>query len=317
MFAVILLGLCANAITFEQWQSKYKFKFSPVERLRRKAIFINNFKYVKEFNKNHGFELSVEGPYATLTSEEYQALLNKQIIGNENKGIEAINLKSNKQVPASVDWRAEGKVTPVRDQGSCGSCYSFGAVAAIESRLLISGTTQYTAQTLDLSEQQIVDCAILAKGCNGGTLQASYNYVKSNGLMEEKDNPYTGKDGKCLYDKTKTKVSIEGLRTADISDAALTAAIAEAPVGVCIDASQISFQLYKAGVYDEPKCKKIMNHCVAAVGYGSQDGQDYYIVKNSWGSFWGMDGYILMSRNKNNQCGICTGISFPVGVKLI
>ncbi|EDR30071.1 cysteine proteinase ACP1 precursor, putative [Entamoeba dispar SAW760] len=295
MFAVILLGLCANAITFDQWQSKYKFKFSPVERLRRKAIFTSNFKYVKEFNKNHDFELSVEGPYAALTSEEYQALLNKQIIGNENKNIEVINLKSNKQVPASVDWRAEGKVTPIKDQGSCGSCFTFGAVAAIESRLLISGTTGYTAQTLIFLNNKFLIVLFL--------------------LMD--DNPYTGKDGKCLYDKTKVKVSIEGLRTADISDTALTAAIADAPVGVCIDASQTSFQLYKSGVYDEPKCKKIMNHCVAAVGYGSQDGKDYYIVKNSWGTTWGMDGYILMSRNKNNQCGICTGISFPVGVKLI
>ncbi|ELP93317.1 cysteine proteinase 1 precursor, putative [Entamoeba invadens IP1] len=305
------------SISFEGWESLHGKHFGLAERLRRRAIFHMNSRIVENLNSKKKFRVGMEGPYAALTSLEYQKMLNKYIEPPTNIQSDTFQAQK-KNIPDSLDWRTYGYVTPVKDQGSCGSCYIFGAVATVESRLLMTGTSGYTSDTLDLSEQQVLNCIHSVRdGCNGGTLQATYSYIKNNGIMEEKDEKYIAQSKTCQEDLSLVKVTIGGMRTADISDKALTETIADGPVGVCIDASQPSFQLYKSGVYDEPNCKKLTNHCLSAVGYGTLDGDDYYIIKNSWGVNWGLDGYILMSRNKNDQCGICTSISYPVDVKLI
>jgi len=221
-----------------------------------------------------------------------------------------------KAIPDAVDWRAEKKVTSIKDQAQCGSCYSFSSVASIESNYLIAGNTKYTVDNLDLSEQQIVDCSTKNNGCNGGSLLYVMQYVKKDGLMMEKDYPYTATNGTCKYDASKTVITLDGQTTIQQrSEEDLTNALASNVVAVAIDASHASFQLYKSGIYDEPKCKQlILDHGVTAVGYGSENGVDYYIVKNSWGTSWGEQGYIRMSRNKNNQCGIASGALYPTGV---
>ncbi|EKE39043.1 hypothetical protein ENUP19_0180G0011 [Entamoeba nuttalli] len=306
MFNILLLVVAASAIDFKSWAAKNNKHFTAVEALRRRAIFNMNAKFVAKFNKEHSFELTVEGPFAAMTNQEYNNLLKAQ-----ETEVAADSVYDNTIIgDSSKDWRAEGKVTPVRDQGGCGSCYSFSSLAVLESRLLIAGS-KYNQNNLDLSEQQIVDCSTANNGCNGGSLAATYLYVKNNGVTDEASYPYTATKGTCKAFTPKVKTT--GLTHVTPTEEALTSALGEGPVAVCIDAGKASFQLYKSGVYDEPKCSKTVNHGVAAVGYGTQNGQDYYIVKNSWGSSWGDKGYILMSRNKNNQCAIASVAYFPTG----
>ncbi|KAL7713315.1 Cysteine proteinase 3 [Entamoeba marina] len=311
MFALLAFALLSNAITFEQWSARHNMKYSAVEALRRRAIFNINAKIVADHNTDAKFQLSLDGPFAAMTNSEYNALLRSFELAPETK---QETIKGD--VPDAVDWRAEGKITPIRDQGQCGSCYSFSSLAALEGRLLIAGS-QFTVDNLDLSEQQIVDCSDKNNGCDGGSLVYVYLYTKSNGVMQESDYAYTEVAGECQYDESKVVAKNTGYKTVQSrSESALTEALVDGPVAVAIDASHISFQLYKSGVYDEPKCKSlVLNHGVTAVGYGTLDGTDYYIVKNSWGTAWGDEGYILMSRNNNNQCGIASGAVYPTGVQ--
>ena len=303
----------ASAHDFQKWMKMHNKHFSPVETVRRRAIFNMNARFVSEFNKNHKFQLSLDGPFAAMTNKEYQKMLGKF----ELSDAVAPAKRAMKAIPDAVDWREKGKVTPVRDQAQCGSCWAFSSLAAVETGLLIAGTSKYTADTLDLSEQQLVDCS-RNNGCNGGSLVVTMMYIKNKGVEEEKDYPYTATNGTCKYDKTKAVVTVTGhtnIKQKDEQD--LTNALAETAVAVAIDASHPSFQLYKKGVYNEANCKQmVLNHGVTAVGYGAtEEGEEYYIVKNSWGTSWGQAGYIYMSRNKNNQCGIASGATYPTGVK--
>ncbi|KAL7717573.1 Cysteine proteinase 3 [Entamoeba marina] len=305
MFALIVtLAALSNALDFHQWAAKHGKKYSTVELLKRRAIFNSNARYVAEHNKQNSFQLSLEGPFADMTNDEYQNMLSTISVENNEVHQSKQSLKS---VPESIDWREENVIPPIRDQESCGSCYSFASVSALESRLLIKGSKKYTADNIDFSEQQIVSCSNQGK-CKGGNAVPTYTYIKRNGLMDESDYQYTATNGTCSYDKSKIVVTCGGSTSLKRgSEDALTEAVAEGPVAVAIDASRISFQLYKTGVYDESKCSKILlDHAVVVIGYGSENGEDYYIVRNSWGTSWGDDGYIKMSRNKNNQCGIAT-----------
>jgi len=303
----------ATAADFNSWAAKHNKHFTAVEALRRRAIYNMNAKLVARFNKENKYQLSIEGPWAAMTTTEYNSML-KPIVVEQG---EVANF--NKKAPASVDWREEGKIPAIRDQAQCGSCYTFAALSAVEGRLLIAGSKQFTVDTLDLSEQQLVDCSKENgnKGCEGGSLLFTFRYIKLNGAMKEADYPYEAKElDSCKFDKSKVVVKIGGQKTVKSgSESDLMNAAAEGPVAVAIDASGVKFQLYSTGVYDNAECSSTqLNHGVAVVGYGNQDGQDYWIVRNSWGTAWGQQGYILMSRNKNNQCGIASGACFPTGV---
>jgi len=303
----------ATAADFNSWAARHGKQFTAVEALRRRAIYNMNAKFVARFNKDASFKLSVDGPFAAMTTAEYNNMLKP--IHVEQGEVAEFNFKA----PESVDWRAEGKIPAIRDQAQCGSCYTFSALAGVEGRLLIAGSKQFTVNDLDLSEQQLVDCSKENgnKGCNGGSLLFTYRYIKLNGMMKEADYPYQAKElDSCKFDKSKVVVKITGQKTVKSgSESDLMNAAAEGPVAVAIDASGVKFQLYNGGVYDNPSCSSTqLNHGVAVVGYGNQDGQDYWIVRNSWGVAWGDKGYILMSRNKNNQCGIASGACFPTGV---
>jgi len=144
-------------------------------------------------------------------------------------------------------------------------------------------------------------------------LEKTYKYIKSYGSTTEASYPYTAVEGQCKAFTPKVKITGYAQVKPAGSEDALTQAIEEGPVAVCIDASHVSFQLYNGGVYDEPKCTQQISHGVIAVGFGSENGQDYYIVKNSWGTSWGEQGYIKMSRNKNNQCAIASVAFYPKG----
>lgn len=215
----------------------------------------------------------------------------------------------------SWDWRTHSNVVnPVKNQGSCGSCWAFSAVAAMEGAFNLK-----TGSLHSFSEQQVVDCTLNgANTCSiGGEMWQGIDYVaKAGGIESETSYPYKGTSGGgCHFDSSKVVGKFSGYVNVTSGDeAALKAATFEKPViSVGIDASSIWFQLYLFGVYDHSSCKNSiddLDHGVAVVGYGTDSGKDYWWVRNSWGGAWGIHGYIRMVRNKNNQCGVATQAAF-------
>ncbi|KAL4227687.1 hypothetical protein ACF0H5_013122 [Mactra antiquata] len=218
-------------------------------------------------------------------------------------------------LPDSVDWKAKGYVTEVGNQGQCGSCWAFTATGALEG-----ANKKKTGKLVDLSEQNLMDCSAKQgnNGCEGGMMEYSYKYVKQNGGIDtEQSYPYNVSNpqvGKCKYTEKKRGATCTGY--VDLpkgNEKALQEAVANiGPIGVAVDASHYGFEMYKTGVYDDPNCNpKIVDHSLVVVGYGVENGVEYYNCKNSWGTAWGDNGYIKMVRNKSNQCGIATEASYP------
>lgn len=278
--------------------------YTSAELLRRKAIYNQNSALVRKFNNNHSFNLSVNGPFADLTNEEYKNKLKfRSEALRDTITLPKTNLKS-------IDWTS--KMPPVRDQAQCGSCYSFATLGALEGRLIIK--EGLNSSKVDFSEQQIVDCSTSYgnHGCNGGGMANSYLYIKKiGGIMTESDYSYTATDEECKFDSNKVKATVDGRTNLDASEDTLAAAVTEGPVAVAIDASHFSFQLYTGGIYDEPKCSSTtLDHGVVCIGFGQENGVEYWIVRNSWGSSWGESGYVRMIKG-SNQCGIATMATYP------
>ena len=226
-------------------------------------------------------------------------------------------------LPESVNWVSKGAVTPVKDQGQCGSCWSFSTTGALE------GAYYITYGTLpSFSEQQLVDCDNFRNGgkdlgCNGGLMDNAFTWIADNdGLCSETDYPYvsgeTKKSGTCQKTCTpvaNSKIS-EFVDIVKSSDNEMMQALSKQPVSIAIEADQREFQLYKSGVFTGT-CGTQLDHGVLLVGYGAENSADYYLVKNSWSTTWGDNGYIKLGRGKqyNNgdgQCGLLLQGSFPL-----
>jgi len=315
---------------FEDWKRMHGKNYSSTEHSLRKFVYETNVAKIAEHNlQGRGWTMAVN-KFADLTPEEFasryassfrpvQTALEEVDSTSGGSGSyyapeTKFKLRGN-ALPASVDWVAAGAVTPVKNQGQCGSCWSFSTTGAVEGAHYLA-----TKQLVSLSEQQLVDCSTAQgnSGCNGGLMDYAFQYIIDNkGITTEANYPYTAMDGTC--DKTKaaqvaaTITSYKDVTTN--SEDALVAAIAQQPVSVAVEADQASFQFYSSGVMTAA-CGTQLDHGVLAVGYGTMNGQDYYKVKNSWGADWGMSGYILLGRgasfNPNGQCGIQMQPSFPV-----
>merc|ERR1711981_1129555 len=220
-----------------------------------------------------------------------------------------------KAAPSSVDWTTKGAVTPVKNQGQCGSCWAFSTTGSVEGAYQIA-----TGKLQSFSEQELVDCAgsYGNQGCSGGLMDDGFKYIEAKGDALESAYSYTGKNGKCNSAKQAANALKKGTMTTftDVktnSEPQLMAAVAQQPVSVAIEADQSGFQLYKSGIFSG-KCGSKLDHGVLVVGYGTDSGKDYWKIKNSWGATWGEKGYLRMVRNKN-QCGIAQQPSYPTGAK--
>jgi cathepsin L len=297
-------------------ETEERFRFKIFAENRHK-IAIHNQKYEKG---EVSYRLS-ENKYTDLLHHEFINTMNgfnrsnALLKGTERKFEGATFIEpANVVIPTSVDWRELGAVTPIKDQGHCGSCRSFSSTGALEGQHF-----RKTKKLVSLSEQNLVDCSgsYGNQGCNGGLMDQAFQYIKDNGGLDtEKSYPYEGIDDTCRFNKKNVGATDKGFADIPTGDEeALKKAVATiGPVSVAIDASHESFQFYETGVYYEPQCSaQNLDHGVLAVGYGTdEDGKDYWIVKNSWGTTWGTKGYVKMARNKDNHCGIATQASYPL-----
>jgi cathepsin L len=263
----------------------------------------------------HTFWLGMN-KFADLTVTEFARKMSGYkvtIPGQRNKDRHEFVRNPNVKLPDTVDWRDKGYVTPVKDQGQCNSSYGFAATGALEGQHFNA-----TGKLVSLSVQNLVDCSDKQGnlGCVGGETDQAFQYIKDNGGIDTEDSyPYEDDDKQCRFKAESVGANVTGFTVIKSKDeSALQQAVATiGPISVVVDSSHTSFQLYKQGVYHEIFCSQIhLDLAVLAVGYGTDSGTDYWLVKNSWGTGWGDQGYIKMTRDKRNQCGIATAASYPL-----
>ncbi len=300
--------------TFELWSRQYKKVYAtPAEKEYRLNVFHSNLKSTQEKQKKVDYEVGLTFFSDMTISEAMNKFtgMAKDLFGGPKR---TLYKPPNSKNPKSIDWRKEGKVSPIRYQNSCGACWSFAAVAALE--------TAYAIKTGDLkqfSEQQLLDCTrpFGNTGCSGGWMHNAYKYLEEEPLMLREDYPYENEEKDCRAEASKGVFKLESYVDIPKNNMrALESAVANhGTISIAIDAG--SFFNYRSGILDDPDCGFGINHGVSLVGYGSENGKDYWIVRNQWDTIWGEDGYVRVAKydkgpNDPGMCGIYTKNSFPV-----
>ncbi|XP_030288335.1 cathepsin L1 [Sparus aurata] len=307
---------------WELWKTSHGVSYEELDDLQRRVIWESNKRIIED--NNQGFLMGMRpftmamNKYGDLTSREFKVLqgakINAQVV-KRGKIISSRRLRHNARLldAKAVDYSKLGFVTEVKDQGYCGSCWAFSTTGAIEGQMF-----KKTGQLISLSEQNLVDCSKSygTYGCSGAWMANAYDYVVSNGLQATSTYPYTSVDTQpCYYDSSLAVAHIRDYRfIAKGDEQALADAVATiGPITVAIDADHSSFLFYSSGIYDEPNCNpNNLSHAVLLVGYGSEGGEDYWIIKNSWGSSWGEGGYMRVIRDGRNACGIASYALYPI-----
>ncbi|GFU52293.1 cathepsin L [Nephila pilipes] len=323
----LLAATTSNSLPFtddldQHWRlfkNTYRKSYTSGEEGRRRRTWEGRVNSIANHNLMadvglHSYRRGLN-KYSDMTREEYMRTMYGFKIRNGYIGRNSRPWRPvpNVAIPKQVDYRDTGLVTPVKDQGSCGSCWAFSATGALEGQ-----HKKKTGQLVSLSEQNLIDCNRDNHACLGGSMDVAFEFIKSeNGIDTENSYPYKGRQNTCAFKSSNVGATCTGhVHIPSGNEEALKQAVATVgPVSVGIDAHHDSFHDYKAGVYDEPKCgnkPSDLVHAVLVVGYGTEEGKDYWLVKNSWGKSFGMNGYIKMSRNKNNQCGIATAAIYPL-----
>eukprot|EP00088_Acartia_fossae_P030560 TRINITY_DN3156_c0_g1_i1.p1 TRINITY_DN3156_c0_g1~~TRINITY_DN3156_c0_g1_i1.p1 ORF type:complete len:348 (+),score=110.23 TRINITY_DN3156_c0_g1_i1:126-1046(+) len=297
---------------------------TSTEEKFRLGIFMENKALIERHNRkalqgHHSYHLKMN-EYGDMLHHEFIATMNgfQMRKGNDSSrpvGATFLPLAHVESVAKNVDWRKQGAVTPVKNQGQCGSCWSFSTTGALEAMHF-----RKTGKLTSLSEQNLIDCSRSYgnQGCNGGLMDNAFQYIKDNGGIDtEISYPYEGEDDKCRYNpKNKGAWDIGFVDVEAGNERALKHAIAsQGPCSVAIDASHESFQFYSHGVYRDEDCSpENLDHGVLAVGYGvdEESGEDYWLIKNSWGTSWGDEGYVKIARNEDNMCGVASSASYPL-----
>ncbi|KAM9309803.1 cathepsin K [Pholidichthys leucotaenia] len=303
---------------WEQWKSTHQKEYNGLgEEAIRRTIWEKNLRMIEAHNQEaaldiHSFEMGMNH-LGDMTSEEVAEKMTGLQVPMSRDGSFTVALDGRlSRIPKSVDYRKKGMVSPVKDQGSCGSCWAFSSAGALEGQL-----AKKTGQLIELSPQNLVDCVKENDGCGGGYMTNAFEYVEENGGIDSEEvYPYVGEQGPCRYNSSGMAAECKGYKEIPKgNEHALAVALFKAgPVSVGIDATQQTFQFYRRGIYYDRNCNPDdINHAVLAVGYGvTPKGKKYWIVKNSWSESWGNKGYVLMARNRGNLCGIANLASYPI-----
>ncbi|XP_026881924.2 digestive cysteine proteinase 1-like [Electrophorus electricus] len=299
---------------FGHFKEKYERSYeNEMEHETREHHFVHNLRYVHSMNRaGLTFSLSVNH-LADRSQDELAIMRGRRGRKTPNKAQPFPMELCSVTPPDSLDWRLYGAVTPVKDQAVCGSCWSFASTGALEGALFIK-----TGERVTLSQQMLVDCTwgFGNNGCDGGEEWRAFEWVMKHGGIStaESYGAYTGMNSLCHYNESTLTARVKSYTNVTSGDmeALKVALFKNGPAAVSIDASHRSFTFYSNGVYYEPSCKNGMDdldHAVLAVGYGMLDNQTYWLVKNSWSTYWGNDGYVLMSM-KDNNCGVATAATY-------
>jgi len=319
---IVSLGTSFNILNIEnEWSrfslylEKFNKKYESLKEFEERfSIFKENVKNIMEHNldRSQNFTMGIN-QFTDLTSNEFKK---KYIGGYANVGKSVcggfVNTKTISSLPKQIDWNLNGVVTPVKNQGQCGSCWAFSTTGAIEGAWAIK-----TGKLTSLSEQQLIDCSKKYGnlGCNGGLMDSAFTYVIDSGICAEESYSYTASSGTC--NKCDIVSTISNCKDVAPNDQlALTAAVSIGPVSIAIEADTKFFQSYSSGVITSDSCGTNLDHGVLIVGYGVENGINYWLVKNSWGTSWGDNGYVKIARSESSDdagiCGIAMQPSFPI-----
>jgi C1A family cysteine protease len=317
---------------FDAWKAKFSREYETLEEhAERLVIFTENAAIVKEHNAaGHPWELELN-QYADMTNAEFtqRHMLRESAIGTDHSPATSRHTNTG-AAPDSMDWRSAtpALVGPVKDQAQCGSCWAFSTVASVEGQV-----AKKTGKYESLSEQALVDCVkdvvlpgssqSCCDGCQGGLMDFGFEWLIKNEAGKDDSEAsygYTAKDGSCSF-KTGSEASVGITGYSDISKGSESdlkdAAGTVGPISIAVNAAGSGWQLYKSGVYTPWSFGPIntcnpnsLDHGVAIVGYGTDSGKDYWIIRNSWGASWGEEGYMRIVRGKN-ACGVANSASYP------
>nr|AAH60424.1 MGC68723 protein [Xenopus laevis] len=322
LFALLLTAHCERDPGLDNhwrlWVKTHKKLYkNEGEELVRRLIWEDTLKFIMLHNLEysmglHTYEVGMNH-LGDMTAEE---MTDKQMNFRPSEIANTTGLPveiSKSTPPESIDWRNKNCVTSVKDQGSCMSSWAFSSIGAMECQNM----RKRTGKLESLSVQNLLDCSqnYGNNGCKGGWAVSSFRYIIDNGIELESIYPYQGKDGKCSYTPVKKAPRCTSYRQLPYGNEATLKQVVGlmGPVSVAIEGSRKTFRMYKSGVYYDPNCGgSTVDHSVLVVGYGAEDGVEYWLVKNSWGTSFGDEGYIKMARNRHNNCGIASFGCFPV-----
>ncbi|XP_078524455.1 procathepsin L-like [Lissotriton helveticus] len=329
VLAAVLLASSSGALDplldeeWRNWKSMHGKQYPGGIEASRRGIWEKNLQQIERHNLEHrlgkhSYKLRINH-FGDLLDEEFQRLMNGAFLEPSQPHMEMPLFQQSGafEAPMAVNWSAKGFVTPVKNQGHCGSCWAFSATGALEGQIF-----KKTGLLVSLSEQNLVDCSkpLGNKGCSGGYISRAFEYVRTNGGIDpEVTYPYLARDDQtCQYNpahKAGNCSSFVGVQRGN--ESALEAAVATVgPVSVAVYASLFTFRFYRSGVYYDPGCTGIVNHAMLAVGYNTtqvnQKNVDYWFIKNSWTENWGEQGYLRLRKGANNHCGVANQAFYPV-----
>jgi C1A family cysteine protease len=301
--------MTAQDYEFMKYVTEYgKMYGTKAEFNLRSELFKKELAHIEEQNAsgNNTHTLALNH-MADWTADEYNKLLGYKAEYKTERN--NVFLDTTEPAADELNWVTQGAVTPVKNQEQCGSCWAFSSTGSIEGAEFLHGTKQLVS----LSEQNLVDCSKENDGCDGGLMDRAFEFVKTHPLMTEAEYPYTAhssKFTKCKYVESKGVGHVKSYHDVPEDNVAqMKTALANGPVSVAIEADKSVFQSYRRGVITSRGCGKKLDHGVLAVGYGTEDGEAYWLVKNSWGATWGVEGYVKIGEN--DICGILQQASYP------
>lgn len=297
---------------FKQWKLVHNKNYvDGIDEENRLLIFNENYQKLKSMKSDTLLYKVGLTKFADLTTDEFKATY----LGTQSPRFRSwtvLHLDAT-PLPESVDWRAKSAVTPIKHQGPCGSCWAFAAAGALEGLFSIKN-----GQLKSLSEQQLIDCSTAygTYGCNGGLMTSAFKYTRDNGITSTSNYPYAGIKQQCKFkEESSVFKNVGWISVAKNDQVQLANAVSRQPVAAAVQADATVFQFYTGGILDDSACGTAVNHGVLIVGYGSENGKDFWIVKNSWGTSWGESGYVRIAKSSSKTtpgvCGIAALASYP------